>query len=207
MWLRVCECVCVRPEGLNDHFKPPLSLFRPVHSILLDVWLFFGSIYWGDLLCRVQCLCETVSVYVQGRDDGHRNPGSLTVPCVRERVYLLWSLLLRSVYARCCAVSLGHHSFIFFIYLFFLWRVQMWTWRKLKTSSWRLYLFVPLRLSPSLVFAAEINEEGGGGGQNLLGSDDSLMKIHNTPVGCVFRFKMKKKMALCLEGSGVAACY
>lgn len=118
VWLRVCECVCVRPEGLNDHFKPPLSLLRPVHSILLDVWLFFGSIYWGDLLCRVQCLCETVSVYVQGRDDGHRNPGSLTVPCVCERVYLLWSLLLRSVYARCCAVSLGHHSFIFFIYFF-----------------------------------------------------------------------------------------
>lgn len=83
--------------------------------------------YLGDLLCRVQCLCETVSVYVQGRDHGYQTPGPL--PLNRTVcVYLLGTLLvLRSAYARCCSVSLGHH------YFFCVYRCEH---EELKTFRW-----------------------------------------------------------------------
>lgn len=142
--------------------------------------------YLGDLLCRVQCLCETVSVYVQGRDHGYQSPGPLTIRvCVC--VYLLWTLfVLRSVYASCCGVSLGH------CYFFACTDVTMTNWTLLDGDLPPPICPTPNLLSCFLLHDAQRQEQTRRqkttGLWNFWCPNDSSIKSINTPVGCVSRY-------------------
>lgn len=161
---RVCVCVCLWPEGLNDHFKPPPSTsFHPPRCLAL-LWLHI--LRWPLVPCAV-LVWDCIRVCARTR----RRPPKPRVPnctmCVWACVFTLIPLAEVCVCQVLCCFP--RSLFLFFFCFFFFLCVYRCENEELKTSSWRLYLFVPLQLFLSLVFAAEINEEGEGGGQNPIG--------------------------------------
>ena len=113
-------------------------------------------------------------------------------------VYLLRiPLVLRSVYARCCGVSLGHHYF-FCVYRYEHDKLKTFRWRTPNTHTHTSPQPHPSVLQPTFLhcfllhcaLAARTNMEAEDrtGRWNLWCPNDNLIRSINTPVGCVCRW-------------------
>lgn len=145
--------------------------------------------YLGDLSCRVQCLCETVSVYVQGRDHGYRTPGPLTL----NRTVCVCVYLPSSCWGPCMPGVVLFPSVtiaLFFVLFFPCTDVNMMNWKLLDGDPTHLSSTrSPDPFPPWLMLSGRNKTRRQKTGRwNLRCPNDSSIRSINTPVGCVFRW-------------------